>query len=1487
MLSPQRSTTRSRREQAELSRRELNLPFLIASLILVAVVGGVAFFTQRWQLGRTASSLLERADRLEQDGKLLQAADYVDRFVNIRVGTPEANAARVRVAELFDKGATNPRDQMRAVELCNRALSVATEDKVPTLRRRLGDLLLKLGRYAEAEKEAHTLLKADEGDPAGRRILALSAYGLASADGATGGTGSVGEELERALALMPGDPNLAGVLAQVYRKQPQMLSELQRAGAATQEVREELADGIMNRMVQADLANVEARLARYVYRVTYQRPGAEEDVQAMLAAAPDKLEVLLAAADQARRDGTPESRQQAIGYYQKVIDHVEPDAEVAWISLGEAFLEAGQFEQAVDAWQRGLKRFGKDHLILNQHLANAFTVQGKIDAVPEYLAAMDRAIGQTLGVRKSVQRARQQMGRLARGNWLMKKADLEGHPSYAWQVVGLLQPTVAGPAEQLDDDDVQGRVLLARAYESLSRWDAAATVYEQVARLRPELIATRLAAASAWLNASQHALAAAHCERLLQNQDVPNAWSVLARARFLQQLTVPVKERNWEAFQTAMARAEQAASGGGMTEPWRVTQLKAEYTVLLGGTQKDQAAQARRDAVQLLHQAEESHRDSIPLLRMLVVDFERFGDPAGADRALARLRELSPESAEVYVLQSQLHRRRRQPADAQRVIEEGLAKLPAGSHLRLRQELVAISSAAGNAEQAKQELVKLADSNPPDLEAVFQLAELALTEGNLDETQRREQKLQELEGPAGTYWRYIHGRRLVAASTSGTDSSLREVDDDIKKIQEVRPEWSAGFALKGLLADRRGKTGEAVEAYKRAVQSGDRRPGLIARLVILLADSPEADEYLAMFKDPAAFSPELAAAEIRKALQQGDLANAERLAREEVARRPKDARSHSLLGLVLLNRMEDKSEDAQADPAEAQREFEEAVALTPGNTQMWDNLLRLYAATNQRERALKRLERLESEVALAPAAKAFVLGHCYEMLGERDQADSRYREAVKLDPKNERLRLRVAKFYLTFDRQRAVTELRDALELNPQSESLKRSLAVVTAMQPGEAPWKEALDLLGASGNEEEGRGALRLQAALLSRRRGVENLRQAREIMEKIVLAAPDEVPTDRLELARLYEVEGRDALARDQYRKLVVRDKPNPAHVSEYVAFLLRRELWDEASPWLDRLESTQANRKEKESTLSGLGALHLRSRWLQGKGRANEIEPLVEAFAKGRRDGLSRSQEVRWHAAVGEIYTDVGRPDLAENWARRLFKLAPQAYRLLVMSLALQNRKSDAIKICEEVATTDSTAGPGMVACEALMIGKTQAEDFTVAEPMLAQVLASHGNNVELLMRLANVRFVQGQVEEAIRLYQEVLKLAPQSSVALNNLATTLAEQEGRASEALEYVDRAIELSGPQPELLDTKGTILLYDSRPAEALPLLETATKILKPDPRTFLHKAAALLRTREVAAALQAFEHAREKGLDEQILTAGDRKLVEELEREQRRGSES
>src|SRR5690606_14786219 len=95
-----------------------------------------------------------------------------------------------------------------------------------------------------------------------------------------------------------------------------------------------------------------------------------------------------------------------------------------------------------------------------------------------------------------------------------------------------------------------------------------------------------------------------------------------------------------------------------------------------------------------------------------------------------------------------------------------------------------------------------------------------------------------------------------------------------------------------------------------------------------------------------------------------------------------------------------------------------------------------------------------------------------------------------------------------------------------------------------------------------------------------------------------------------------------------------------------------------------------------------------------------------------------------------------------------------------------------------------------------------DYPEAEAALQAAIDKYPRNVTLLQADAIRRASRGDYDAAIDAFRRVIALDPQNSLALNNLATLLAEQPNHREEALQLIEQAIQFSGRQPSLLDTE-------------------------------------------------------------------------------------
>lgn len=782
------------------------------------------------------------------------------------------------------------------------------------------------------------------------------------------------------------------------------------------------------------------------------------------------------------------------------------------------------------------------------------------------------------------------------------------------------------------------------------------------------------------------------------------------------------------------------------------------------------------------------------------------------------------------------------------------------------ESLLALASEGGPPAVAKLPGEGLSEDEMQEVRVIAQRCEQAIREGDLATAEQCEVGLRDVEGGDGAVWRFYRGYRLLVSATAADDPQLAEVEVIRKYLVKNYPAWPNTYLLGGMLFERRQEPTLAIDAYNDAIIRGLNNIQLVERVVTLLyrlERYEEVDQILTQLQDRLATSQTLSGVRIARAMENRLLEEAVTAAKQATTARPKDPFAHIWLGHVL--RLSDRSD-------EAVKAFEQAVKVAPHDPRAITALFDFYAKSDRNAEATQLLQRLAA-VADTPAGSALVLAQGYVQMGDREQAKKHYLDAIRLAPTEVLFKQRYAVFLAAEDPNEAERVLREALRQSPDDRGVRRTLATLLAARGGEREWEEIAQLLEQTGDDESVTVVdKRLQAMLLTSRGGKTNLEKAQALLEELVSEPGAVTDEDRLLLASIYDGHGDFEAARGQYQELVAKAKPAPAHLMVFIDFLIRTDKADEAATWLAKLEEV----------LDGGGqmaVLVLQARILQAQGRADEVPSVVETFAAPEFDRLEEDEQKAGFAkAVGDAYMSVDCLEQAEIWYRKLDELDPRQFAPLASCLAQQGKVDETIALCGEKLEDGEAAIPAIVLASLVGSKDIPSEPFDRLEAVFSVAMEESPENLEVLMAVANVQVVRDEMDEAIRLYRRVLETQPKSVVVLNNLATLLAETPKTRGEALDYIDQALEIAGPQNALLDTKAMILVQDGKPGEAIPLLETACGHYDPDPRYPFHLAVAYHRVGDDAKAVVAFERAIDSGLEEEILTGSDEQMLQELE---------
>jgi tetratricopeptide (TPR) repeat protein len=162
----------------------------------------------------------------------------------------------------------------------------------------------------------------------------------------------------------------------------------------------------------------------------------------------------------------------------------------------------------------------------------------------------------------------------------------------------------------------------------------------------------------------------------------------------------------------------------------------------------------------------------------------------------------------------------------------------------------------------------------------------------------------------------------------------------------------------------------------------------------------------------------------------------------------------------------------------------------------------------------------------------------------------------------------------------------------------------------------------------------------------------------------------------------------------------------------------------------------------------------------------------------------------------------------------------------------------------------------------------------ESWIEAAAAKQANSMPLQLSLAMLRSFQRRYDESEAIYRQVLKNDKSNLVALNNLAWLVALHDDKPEEALVLINQALNQTGLQPSMLDTRAVIHLKQGEQLEASGQMDQARQLyelairdletavsMQAEPAMYFHLARAYLKVNRQEDAKKALEDGGERGL--------------------------
>jgi tetratricopeptide (TPR) repeat protein len=688
---------------------------------------------------------------------------------------------------------------------------------------------------------------------------------------------------------------------------------------------------------------------------------------------------------------------------------------------------------------------------------------------------------------------------------------------------------------------------------------------------------------------------------------------------------------------------------------------------------------------------------------------------------------------------------------------------------------------------------------------------------------------------------------------------------EFRNALQIAPKDAEARFEMGVVDEKLDNPREAAQFYQGTIEVDPEHIGArtnLARLFLFAGAPDRAIDLIKPALDKHPDDAELLTLRAATHLQQKDVGGAQADAERAVALAPTNEDAVAVLaGIYSFNGAKDK----------ARVLLEQSIERIPGSVDLRLVLVQIYSLENRTVEGEGLLVKL---VELKPKEKAhrLRLAQYYARLNQIDAAEHTLRLAVNDLPAERDLKLALVDFIATRrNRDVAEKELQAMIAASPSDNQLKFALASfyeaaqqwpkATAVYQGVID-KEKLEPPGLSARDHL--AALRLQ-------RG--DVAGALTLANEVLAKSPRD--DDALLLRGNIAFSQQDPRSAIADLRAVLRDQPNATGVLR----MLARAHVANGEPTIAEETMRHAAEVNPKDYVVKLDFAQL----LAQLGKPDQAKPILAELVKLQPDNLSALDTqfrvsfltkdmmtaksaaeaivaLRPKSALGFLYEGMiaesdNRPEEALQRYSAAIALEPEAQEPLqteVRLLVRLKRTDEALKRLDAVTASnannafpsdlkgDVLAGAGRPAdaqdaykvaiarapkwwipYRGLALAQVAAKDTDAAVDTLRKAQPIVEQADALGTELASLLDGQGKPDEAISVYEEILRRYPKSEVAMNNLAMLLVtHKRDRAS-----LDRAKELASrftdsANPSYLDTYGWVLYKRGETVASVPVLE-------------------------------------------------------------------
>lgn len=272
-------------------------------------------------------------------------------------------------------------------------------------------------------------------------------------------------------------------------------------------------------------------------------------------------------------------------------------------------------------------------------------------------------------------------------------------------------------------------------------------------------------------------------------------------------------------------------------------------------------------------------------------------------------------------------------------------------------------------------------------------------------------------------------------------------------------------------------------------------------------------------------------------------------------------------------------------------------------------------------------------------------------------------------------------------------------------------------------------------------------------------------------------------------------------------------------YARTLVNEKRYDDARK---EFETLLRLNPENPDVLFAVGILSL---------QLNDIAAAEKHLKRFMTLGKGEQDAARFY--LGQIAEQAGRNDEALEWYRAVAEGEQKVpAHVRAAQLLVQQNKLDEAREQIAIARASAPTDTRLITAEAQLLreGGRHAEGYAV----LSAALEAQPDDPDLLYETALAAEKLNDVITMERHLRHLIKLKPEDALAYNALGYSFADRQVRLAEAVQLIDKALELKPDDPFILDSKGWALFRQGRTNDALTALQKAYA-LKPDAEIAAH----------------------------------------------------